>query len=329
MSAAARIGFQTHVHGDAPASELLPGLVDLFVAADELGFSSGWLAQHHVGSDSGRLPSPLVVLAAAAAATRRIRLGTTVVVLPLEDPVRLAEDVAVLDVLSGGRLELGLGTGGFSAAEFAAFGEDPQRRRETYARKLDRLETLLTGDGLPGDLALTPAAAELRSRLWESASTPERAADTARAGRGLLLGVGDAPAQRALADAYLAALPRERAPRIAAFRGAFPGESRDERAAALWPDVARFVSDPTVRERIADDPHAVLDALVVHYGTAEDIVRSVESDPSLTVVTDYVFAVQSASTSIPEAIRILETIAADIRPALTDLSALSTNGVLA
>ncbi|MGO8608846.1 LLM class flavin-dependent oxidoreductase, partial [Rhizobium johnstonii] len=92
-----RIGFQTHVHGDAPARELFPGLVDLFVAAEELGFDSGWLAQHHAGSDSGRLPSPLIVLAAAATATSRIRLGTTVIVLPLEDPLRLAEDAAVLD----------------------------------------------------------------------------------------------------------------------------------------------------------------------------------------------------------------------------------------
>ncbi|MFT4279929.1 LLM class flavin-dependent oxidoreductase, partial [Microbacterium sp.] len=198
MSAAPRIGFQTHVHGDAPARELLPGLIDLFVAADELGFASGWLAQHHVGSDSGRLPSPLIVLGAAAAATKSIRLGTTVIVLPLEDPVRLAEDAAVLDVVSGGRVELGLGTGGFSATEFAAFGEDPQRRRERYAEKLDQLLELLAGWGLPDGLTLTPAAPTLAQRLWESASTPERAAATARAGRGLLLGVGDAGAQRAL-----------------------------------------------------------------------------------------------------------------------------------
>ncbi|MDQ1205718.1 LLM class flavin-dependent oxidoreductase [Microbacterium sp. SORGH_AS_0862] len=319
-----RIGFQTHVHGDAPARELLPGLVDLFVAADELGFSSGWLAQHHAGSDSGRLPSPLIVLAAAATATRTIRLGTTVIVLPLEDPLRLAEDAAVLDELSAGRLELGLGTGGFSAAEFAAFGQDPQRRRQTYAAKLERLEEILSGQGLPDGLTLTPSAPGLIDRIWEAASTPDRAARTAHAGRGLLLGIGDAATQRALADAYLAGLPEGTSARIAAFRGAFPGANRDERAAALWPDVARFISDPAVRERAAADPHAVLDALVVHYGTPPDVVASVRSDPSLPVATDYVFAVQSASTSIPDALRILETIAVEIRPALS--SHLLANG---
>ncbi|MFT4281169.1 MAG: hypothetical protein QM591_07875, partial [Microbacterium sp.] len=149
---------------------------------------------------------------------------------------------------------------------------------------------------------------------------------TARAGRGLLLGVGDAGAQRALADAYLAALRPDASPRIGAFRGAFPGAGRDERAAALWPDVARFISDPAVKERVAENPHAVLEALVVHYGTPGDIVASVQADPSFDVATDYVFAVQSASTSIPEAIRILEVIAADIRPALAAQPA--TNGVL-
>lgn len=321
-------GFQTHVHGHAPDHELLPALVDLFVAADELGFSSGWVAQHHAGSDAGRLPSPLVLLAAAAARTRHIRLGTSVVVLPLEDPLRLAEDAAVLDAISGGRLELGLGTGGFSASEFAAFGEDPEQRRERYAEKLDRLRELFRGEGLPGGLSLTPAAPTLGGRIWESASTPERAAATARTGAGLLLGVGDAETQRQLADAYSAALPADEQSRIAAFRGAFPGEGRNERAAALWPDIAPSVADATLRRRGASDPHSLLDALVVHYGTPDDIAASVHADPSFGIATDYVFAVQAASTSVVEAIRTLEVLAAEVVPSLLPSIPSPENGVL-
>lgn len=317
MSAPLRLGFQTHVHGTAPARELLPGLVDLFVAAEELGFDSGWVAQHHLGDDAGRLPSPLVLLGAAAEATRSLRLGTTVVVLPLENPLRLAEDAAVVDALSGGRLELGLGAGAYSRHEFAAFGRDPERRRELYRDHLRRLIELLGGDGLPPGLALSPGGADILSRIWEAPSRPDRAAEAARAGHGLLLGVGAPAEQRAIADAYLAAAG-DAEPRIGAFRGAFPGRSRDERAAALGPDVARFGEQLAERTGVRLDVHGLLTALLVHYGTPAEILDSVRADLSLPVATDYVFAVQAASTSIADAIRTLEVIAADIRPALTD-----------
>ncbi|GAB3595684.1 LLM class flavin-dependent oxidoreductase [Microbacterium tumbae] len=317
-----RFGFQTHVHGTAPAGELYPGLVDLFVAAEELGFDSGWVAQHHLGNDAGRLPAPLVLLAAAANATRRIRLGTTVIVLPLEDPLRLAEDAAVLDALSGGRLELGLGAGAYSAQEFAAFGKDPAQRRSLYELHFARLTAVLAGEGLAEGLSLTPGGVALLGRIWEAASSPERAAATARAGNGLLLGVGTPEQQRALADAYLAEAPDD--PRIGAFRGAFPGTSRAERAAVIWPDVERFGAQLTGRTGVAYDVAGLLEALLIHHGTAVDIIDSVHADPSFPVATEYVFAVQAASTSIADAIRTLEIIAADIRPALIASSLATT-----
>lgn len=320
---ALRFGFQTHVHGTAPARELYPGLIDMFVAAEELGFDSGWVAQHHLGNDAGRLPAPLVLLAGAAQATSRIRLGTTVVVLPLEDPLRLAEDAAVLDALSGGRLELGLGAGAYSSQEFAAFGKDSAQRRALYELNFARLTAILAGEGLADGLSLTPKGSALLGRIWEAASNPGRAAAAARAGNGLLLGVGTPPQQRALAEAYLAEEPAD--PRIGAFRGAFPGTSRAERAAAIGPDVERFRAQLTERTGVAYDVAGLLEALLIHHGTAGDIVDSVRDDPSFRVATDYVFAVQAASTSISDAIRTLEVIAADIRPALNASSSAFTD----
>lgn len=311
-------GFQTHVHGPAPARELLPGLVDLYVAAEELGFSSGWVAQHHLGNDAGRLPSPLVLLAAAAEATSTIRLGTSIVVLPLEQPIRLAEDAAVLDVLSGGRLELGIGVGGPSVPEFAAFGKDPDKRHDLYAEYRDLLLSLLGGGEIADGLRVNPARPELLERIWESPSTPQRAAEVATAGHGLVVGIGPGSVQRALADAYRAA----GGTRVAAFRGGFPaldpGGDRESQAALLWPDVRRFAEGALSRRYLGDDPgpHEVLAALNVHYGNGAQVVASVHEDPLLGTADDFVFAVQAESTAIGDAIRTLERLAIEVIPHL-------------
>ncbi|HXM56721.1 MAG TPA: LLM class flavin-dependent oxidoreductase, partial [Candidatus Dormibacteraeota bacterium] len=90
-----RLGFLTHVAGTGDAATTLAETVRLVQLAEELGYESAWVAQHHLDAESGVLPSPFVFLAAAAARTSRIRLGTGVVILPLEDPIRVAEDAAV------------------------------------------------------------------------------------------------------------------------------------------------------------------------------------------------------------------------------------------
>src|SRR5262245_11967798 len=81
------------------------------VLADELGFTCAWFTEHHFHPFGGMLPNPRLLIAALAQHTSRIRFGTAVIVLPFYNPVRVAEDVAMLDILSNGRLEVGIGRG--------------------------------------------------------------------------------------------------------------------------------------------------------------------------------------------------------------------------
>jgi alkanesulfonate monooxygenase SsuD/methylene tetrahydromethanopterin reductase-like flavin-dependent oxidoreductase (luciferase family) len=109
-----------------PFEELYRDTVAQAVEAEKLGYESVWLTEHHF-VDDGYAPSPLVIAAAIAAQTTRLRLSTSLMLLPLHDPVRLAEDSAALSILSDGRFDLGVGLG-YRAIEFEAFGRKLSQR---------------------------------------------------------------------------------------------------------------------------------------------------------------------------------------------------------
>ncbi|ALG09918.1 LLM class flavin-dependent oxidoreductase [Kibdelosporangium phytohabitans] len=281
-----KLGFLTHVHGPGKDSTtVLRELLDVFAAADELGFDGGWVAQHHFRDDFGRLPSPLVFFGAAAARAPRLRLGTAVTVLPLEDPLRLAEDAAVLDAFSGGALELGLGTGGANHEAFSAFGHDPGRRRELFDDRLTVLKAALRGDPLPGgDLVLQPPVPALADRIWQSTSDNARAAQIGAHGDGLLLGTAvhdPETVQKPLAEAYLTTAVR---PRFGIVRAVFPAKDRqaaqDDLAPALAIHRTGFVGHGLTE--LVDLPvDDYLARINVHHGTPAEVVASLRADPAL------------------------------------------------
>ena len=138
--------------------------------------TSAWVAQHHFHEDEGGLPAPFVFLAQVAAQTSRIRLGTGIVTLPLELPIRVAEDAAVLDLMCGGRLEVGVGPGGNLSA-YAAFGHDSAERTTLLAAHLELLRDAWAGGALPGGDRLYPP-----NPAWSSASGRRRSRWTAPGG---------------------------------------------------------------------------------------------------------------------------------------------------
>jgi alkanesulfonate monooxygenase SsuD/methylene tetrahydromethanopterin reductase-like flavin-dependent oxidoreductase (luciferase family) len=119
--------------------------LDQIQLGDELGFDYAWLAELHFDPKFSITPSPLMVAAAAAQRTKRIRLGVAVNVLPLHNPVRIAEDIATLDLLSNGRAEFGIGRGALPL-HFQGFNIPQEENRERFMEGLEFVVKALTQD---------------------------------------------------------------------------------------------------------------------------------------------------------------------------------------
>jgi probable F420-dependent oxidoreductase len=118
--------------------------IDLARLTEEVGLDSAWVSEHHFAED-GYLPSLLPMLAAFAAVTERIELGTGVVLAPFHDPIRLAEDYAVVDQISGGRVICGLGIG-WRDEEFREFGIDMRTRTRRLSEITEILRLAWSGE---------------------------------------------------------------------------------------------------------------------------------------------------------------------------------------
>lgn len=125
------------------AEELRDGLEQIKVA-DELGFDTAWIAEHNARK-YGVVSSTPVYMAAAAAQTKRIKLASGVTRLPLHHPLQVAEDMALVDVISNGRVYIGVGKG-YDAYEFEAYNIDFDERHDKYLESIDILTTALTND---------------------------------------------------------------------------------------------------------------------------------------------------------------------------------------
>ena len=138
------LNFFEHPAGGKTEQRLFKEQLDTLRAAEELGFDYIWAPEHHF-TEYGFSASPMLTLAAMASVTKRVRLGSAVVVLPFNDPVRVAEEGAMIDLMSDGRFDLGVGRG-FQPVEFRGFGVDQERSHEIFSEALQIIEHAWTGE---------------------------------------------------------------------------------------------------------------------------------------------------------------------------------------
>jgi alkanesulfonate monooxygenase SsuD/methylene tetrahydromethanopterin reductase-like flavin-dependent oxidoreductase (luciferase family) len=176
-----------------PPADLYAETLDHIAAVEAMGFPVCWVTEHHF-IDDDYLPSCLAFAAAIAARTKTITIGTAVILLPLQDAIRVAEDAAVVDVLSNGRLRLGLGLG-YKLEEFEAFGIS----RKSRARRMDEGIEVIKRAWSEGpasfegrhynfrDISVTPKPVQKpRPQIWLAGRAEPSVRRAARVGDGLI-----------------------------------------------------------------------------------------------------------------------------------------------
>ena len=235
-----RFGLYSSI-ADPPRGEDLASRVEEVVeeaqSAEEHGFDSIFFGEHHQDKD-GFLPSPLIVASAVAGATRRLNVGTSVILLPLHHPVHLAEDVVTLDVVSRGRIILGVGIG-YQAADFQAFGVPMEDRVTLFEEGIEVIRRCWTGETFSfhgkhhhlHDIRVRPPPYQQPSPpLWIGASTFSGARRAGRLADAFVAGPStNLERTLRLVDSYRkAALAEGREPQVILMRDAWVAPSRTE-----------------------------------------------------------------------------------------------------
>lgn len=121
---------------DPPFDKYYQQIFEQVALAEELGWEAFWCTEHHFLQYGGSVPNPAVFMAAVAARTSRIRLGSSISILPLHHPLQVAEDFAMVDVASGGRLEFGIGLGN-TPLDYQVYGVPEDGKRERLEESIE------------------------------------------------------------------------------------------------------------------------------------------------------------------------------------------------
>lgn len=235
---------------DPPAGTNLADRVDEVVAeaklAESVGFDSCFFGEHHQDKD-GFLPAPLIVSAAVAAQTTTLNLGTSVILLPLHHPVRLAEDVITLDIVSRGRFILGVGLG-YQPVDFRTFDIAIEQRVSRFEEQVEIIRQCWSGERFDfsgehfnlDDITIRPRPySEPPPPLWIGASRVPGARRAGRIADGFVAGPStDLAGTVALTDAYRrAAEAAGKQPVVCLMRDAWVAPTRAEAESVYGPEV--------------------------------------------------------------------------------------------
>jgi probable F420-dependent oxidoreductase len=314
--------------------------LQLAVDADELGYDHVWLTEHHF-VDDGYSPSLLPIAAAIAARTRRIRIGTFVLLLPLHDPLRVAEDAATVDIISDGRLDLGLGQG-YRVGEFVGFEVSRKERGPRLEEGAEVIRRAWTEEGLTfhgrftsiTDVTLAPKPVQKpHPPIWIAARGPKSIDRAARHGHHLA-GTGGADQQQMYDEALRRHGRRPEEHDIVQLRTVFVAETVEKAWDAaeagihhMWTYYGRWFTEardlpgdegfgaeipPVGKLRHAETAALFGEPLIV--GTPEDAVRMIEDYRKRTRVTHLCMATALPGVE-PEKIRTsLELFAKEVIP---------------
>ncbi|MGI0131636.1 MAG: LLM class flavin-dependent oxidoreductase [Thermoplasmata archaeon] len=248
-------------------------LLDLAAAADAFGWQAIWVAEHHFSS-AGVCPAPPVLLAALAQRTTRLRLGVMVSVLPFHRPIELAEQYALVDRLSHGRLELGVGSG-YLPLEFEGFGIDPSTKRERFESALAQIQAAFQGKAVrsEGDSATPVTINVLPDQrpfppMTLAVQRREAVPFVARQRLSLALipyaTLGSLEDLAGIIREYRAALPEGAKGHVAAAVHVYAGARADRARSALqrFLDTRRATQSTFYLEKVREDPqHARAEAI--------------------------------------------------------------------
>jgi alkanesulfonate monooxygenase SsuD/methylene tetrahydromethanopterin reductase-like flavin-dependent oxidoreductase (luciferase family) len=276
--------FRNPAFGRVSWKQFYRSQLDLIAESESLGFDHVWLSEHHF-VDDGYSPSLHTIGAAIAARTTRIRIGTFLLLLPLHNPVRIAEDSATLDLISAGRFDLGVGLG-YRRREFDDQGISHATRGARMEEGLEIVRGLLGDKAMTFDgefnhlteLRITPPALQRpHPPMWVGAVANKAIERAARMGFHFLNGSGQPDRVEAYDDALRAYGREPEHFKVASKREVYVAPSREE----AWAIVARPLHYAASRylewySEANDTPDS--DATKIIIPTVEEIVRSQSFD---------------------------------------------------
>jgi alkanesulfonate monooxygenase SsuD/methylene tetrahydromethanopterin reductase-like flavin-dependent oxidoreductase (luciferase family) len=315
--------------------------VEIAQAAEALGFRNVWLAEHHF-STYGYLSRPVQLATYIAARTTRLRVGTAVIVVPLHHPLVVAEEIATLDLLSGGRLDVGLGRG-YQHYEFERFGLELESGRARWEESIDIILKALEGrpfshDGklfkIPETMVLPQPLQQPRPPIWITAQSPDSVEAAVRRGFNVLTGGFGIPLERIaefrrLFDRVVAEVAPPQPLQVGVQRAVYVTDSHADARAAVeesrWNmrvtlslrnhyervEGGRAVPVPAPAEPGTDD---LLDRFLV-IGTPDTCIRQIQRMREQVGITHFNGSFWFGDLEHPRVLRSMELFAREVMPA--------------